>query len=71
MNGKPVQLGLPVLHRYRPSFCNVAQLQIEQFRQRLVARKRAAVLRDLAQTHIHGLNGIGRIDNPPGLRRVV
>ena len=65
LNGKPVQHGLPVLHRHRPPFCNVVQRQIEQFQQRLVAGKRATVLRDLAQTHIHGLNGIGRIDDSP------
>ena len=71
LNGKPVQHGLPVLHRHRPLLGYVVQRQIEQFQQRLVAGKRATVLRDFAQTHVHGLNGVGRVDDAPDLRRVI
>jgi hypothetical protein len=52
LNGKPVQHGLPVLHRHRPPFCNVVQRQIEQFEQRLVAGECPTVIRDLAQTSV-------------------
>ena len=65
--GKPVQHGLPVLHRHRPPFCNVVQCQIEQFEQRLVSGECPTVIRDLAQTHVHGLDGVGRVDGLTGL----
>ena len=71
LDGKSVQHGLPVLHRHRPFLGYVVQRQIEQFEQCLVAGERPTVLRDFAQTHVHRLDGIGRVDDAPDLWRVV
>jgi hypothetical protein len=50
---------------------DVGQSQIEQFEQRIITGERSPVLGDLAQTHVHRLDGIGRVNDAPYLRRVI
>ena len=45
--------------------------QIEEFQQGLVAWKRAAVLGDLVQAHVHRINGVGGVDDALDIRRVI
>jgi hypothetical protein len=54
----------------RPFLGNVVQRQIKQFQQCLVTRERPTVLRDFAQTYVHRLYGIGRVDDAPHFWRV-
>ena len=63
LDTKPIQRGLPVSNRHIPFLADVSQRQVEQLAQRLVAGKRAPVLGNLAQTHVHRFDGIG--GNPP------
>jgi len=71
LDSKASQCGFPISNGHRPFLANVAQRQIEEFQQRLVARERAAIFGDLAQAHIHRLDGIGRVNDFPDLRRIV
>jgi hypothetical protein len=71
LDGKSVQHGLPVFHWHRPLLGYVVQHQIKQFEQRIVAGERPTVLRDFAQTHVHRLDGVGRVDDLPYLGRIV
>jgi len=71
LNTKPIQSRLPVPNWHVPFLANISQCQVEQFAQRLIAWKRSTVLRDLAQTHVHRLNGIGRVNHLANLRRIV
>ena len=52
-DSKAVQDSFPVSNGHRPFFADVSEGQIEGLEQRLVARKRAAVLGGLAQNHVH------------------
>ena len=63
LNTKPIQRSLPDPNWHVPFLANISQCQVEQFAQRLIAWKRSAVLRDLAQAHVHRLNGIGRVNH--------
>ena len=55
LNTKPIQSRLPVPNRHVPFLADISQRQVEQLAQRLVAGKRAPVLGNLAQTHVHRL----------------
>jgi len=63
LNTKPIQRSLPVPNRHVPFLANISQCQVEQFAQRLIAWKRSTVLCNLAQAHVHRLNGIGRVNH--------
>ena len=53
LDSKPVQGRFPVSNWQGPLPADVSEGQIEQLQQRLIARKRAAILGDLAQAHVH------------------
>jgi hypothetical protein len=63
LNTKPIDRSLPVPNRHVPFLANISQCQVEQFAQRLIAWKRSKVLCNLAQAHVHRLNGIGRVNH--------
>ena len=71
LDSKPGQCSLPVSERHCPFFGYVGQSQVEQFEQGIITGKRAPILGDLAQTHVHRLNGAGRVNDAPYLRRVI
>ena len=71
LDGKPGQCSLPVSERHCPFLADVGQGQIEQFQQRIVTGERSPILGDLAQTHVHRLNRVGRVNDASYLRRVV
>lgn len=71
LNTKPIQSRLPVPNWHVPFLANIFQCQVEQFAERLIAWKRPTVLRDLAQAHVHRLNGIGRVNHLANLWRIV
>ena len=71
LNTKPIQRSLPVPNRHVPFLANISQRQVEQIAQRLIAWKRSTILCNLAQAHVHRLNGIGRVNHFANLRWIV
>lgn len=71
LNTKPIQRSLPVPNRHVPFLADIFQRQVEQFAQCFIAWKRATVLRNLAQAHVHRLNGVGCVDHLANLWRIV
>ena len=71
LNGESSQRCLPIPGRHRPLLADVVQSQIKQFQQCIITGKRSSVLRNLAQTHVHRLNRIGRVNDLAYLRRVL
>jgi hypothetical protein len=71
LNPKPIQRSLPVPNRHVPFLANISQHQVEKFTQRLIAWKRSTVLCNLAQAHVHRLNGIDRVNHFANLRWIV
>ena len=70
LNGKAGQRSLPIADGQRPLLADVVERQVEQLQHRLIARKRAPVLSQLVQAHIHRLNSVGRLDDLADFRRV-
>ena len=60
---------LPFPRGAAPVRGDVAQGEPQQFGRRLVGREVAPGLDDLAQPHVHRLDGVGGVDDPPHLRR--
>jgi len=71
LDGKPGQCCLPISDGHRLLQADVEQCQEKQIEQRFVAGKRTPVLGQLAQAHVHGFDGVGRVDHLANLRRVV
>jgi hypothetical protein len=63
VNTKPIQRNLSVPNRHVLFLANISQ--------RLIAWKRFTVFLDLAQIHVHRLNGIGRVNHFANLRWIV
>ena len=63
LEGKAGQRSLPISERHRPFLADVGQGLIKQFQQRIVTRERSPVLGNFAQTHIHRLARIGRVNH--------
>ena len=62
-HGESIERRLPVVNRHRPLLGNVAHGQVDHLVDRLIRGKDAVIARHLAQRHVHGLNGIGRVDH--------
>ena len=71
LDGKSGQGSFPIPDGHRPLLADVAQGQIKQLGQRLIAGKRAPILAQLAQPHVDRLDGIGRVDDLANFGRVV
>ena len=71
LDSKPGQRSLPIPDRHRPLLADVIQGQVEQFQQRIVTGKRSPVLRNLAQSHVHRLNGVSRVNDLAYLRQIL
>lgn len=71
LDTKPIERSLPIPNRHIPFLANIAQCQVEQFAQCLIAWKRSTVLGNFAQAHVHGFDGIGRVDHFSNLRRII
>jgi len=71
INTKPIECSLTVPNRYVLFLADIPACQVEQFAQRLIAWKWSPVIRKLAQAHVHGFDGTGRVDHFPNFRRIV
>ena len=69
LSGKPSKGGFPITVRHCPLLADVVQHHKAQHQQGLIAEERAPALGHLAQTHVHRLDGVGRVNDPPHLRR--
>ena len=61
----------PILPSAGPFFRNVHHRQIQHLEKTVICRKDGFCLRHLAELPVEALDGIGRIDQPPHLFRVL
>ena len=69
LDSKLIQCGFPIPNRHRPFLADVIQGQIEQLEHFVVGWERSSGLGDVAQTHVDGLDGVGRVNHLANVRR--
>jgi hypothetical protein len=62
-HGKTIERWLPIADRHGPLPGNIADSEVNDLVDGLIGGKNAMIARDLAQGHIHRLNGVGGVDD--------